>query len=111
MFDEKEDTRQEPTPEEQAEFDELWERVLLARETVVFGTPEGEAKWLEILGGKAQNDRYYQMRETLKVKLWQEQSHVSMSLGLWIRGIYDGWRKRHLNRAAYAIYKRRHTPS
>lgn len=69
MIHEQQDTRREPTPEEQAEFDALWQNVLLACKTVVFNTPEGEAEWLRIMGGQANIDRYYEMRQTLQVEL------------------------------------------
>ena len=69
MVNEQADTRREPTPEEQAEFDALWQNVLLACKTVVFNTPAGNAEWLRIMGGQENVNRYYEMRKTLNVEL------------------------------------------
>lgn len=64
------ENRQDPTPAEQAEFDEIWEKVLeYCKHLIDEKIGHTRNRFTEYMGSEDKVNRYYEMRNTLKVKL------------------------------------------
>lgn len=58
---------QQPTPEQQSEFDGIYRKVLVFSQNNVSGTPGFTEKYHESLGGEDQYNRFVKMTQTLQV--------------------------------------------